>query len=52
MCGKAVARIEGEALLGALARKVGRIELAGEPRRHLNNTIRSFESLPVTFHAP
>jgi cholest-4-en-3-one 26-monooxygenase len=50
--GKPVARIEGEALLGALARKVGRIELDGEPRRHLNNTIRSFESLPVAFHAP
>jgi cytochrome P450 len=50
--GKPVARIEGEAVLGALARKVGRIELDGEPKRHLNNTIRSFESLPVTFHAP
>jgi 4-methoxybenzoate monooxygenase (O-demethylating) len=50
--GKPVARIEGEAVLGALARKVGRIELDGEPQRHLNNTIRSFESLPVTFHAP
>jgi 4-methoxybenzoate monooxygenase (O-demethylating) len=50
--GKPVARIEGEALLGALARKVGRIELDGEPQRRLNNTIRSFESLPVTFHAP
>ena len=49
--GKPVARIEGEALLGALARKVGRIELHGEPQRHLNNTIRSFESLPVAFHA-
>lgn len=50
--GKPVARIEGEAVLGALARKVGRIDLDGEPRRHLNNTVRSFESLPVTFHAP
>jgi cytochrome P450 len=50
--GKPVARIEGEAVLGALARKVGSIELAGEPERHLNNTVRSFESLPVTFHAP
>ena len=49
--GKPVARIEGEAVLGALARKVGRIELDGEPQRHLNNTVRSFESLPVTFHA-
>jgi 4-methoxybenzoate monooxygenase (O-demethylating) len=49
--GKPVARIEGEAVLGTLARKVGRIELDGEPQRHLNNTVRSFESLPVTFHA-
>ena len=48
--GKPVARIEDEVLLGALARKVGRIELDGEPQRHLNNTIRSFASLPVTFH--
>jgi hypothetical protein len=30
---------------------VGRIEPDGEPRRHLNNTVRSFESLPVVFHA-
>jgi 4-methoxybenzoate monooxygenase (O-demethylating) len=50
--GKPVARIEGEAVLGALARKVGRIELSDEPQRHLNNTVRGFESLPVTFHAP
>jgi 4-methoxybenzoate monooxygenase (O-demethylating) len=50
--GKPVARIEGEAVLGALARKVGRIEPAGEPRRHLNNAIRSFERLRVAFHAP
>jgi 4-methoxybenzoate monooxygenase (O-demethylating) len=50
--GKPVARIEGEAVLGALARKVGSIELVGEPERHLNNTVRSFESLPVIFHAP
>jgi 4-methoxybenzoate monooxygenase (O-demethylating) len=50
--GKPVARIEGEALLGALARRVGRIELDGEPQRHLNNTVRSFASLPTTFHAP
>ncbi len=49
--GKPVARIEGEAVLGALSRNVGSIELVGEPERHLNNTVRSFESLPVTFHA-
>jgi len=50
--GKPVARIEGEAVLGALARRVGRLELSGEPQRHLNNTVRCFESLPVAFHAP
>jgi 4-methoxybenzoate monooxygenase (O-demethylating) len=50
--GKPVARIEGEAVLGALARRVGRIELTGEPQRHLNNTVRGLDSLPVTFHAP
>jgi cytochrome P450 len=50
--GKPVARIEGEAVLGALARKVGPVELDGEPERHLNNTVRSFDRLPVTFQAP
>jgi cytochrome P450 len=50
--GKPVARIEGEAVLGALARKVGHIEPDGVPQRHLNNTVRGFESLPVAFHAP
>ncbi len=50
--GKPVAQTEGEAVLGALARKVGRIELDGEPQRHLNNAIRRFASLPVTFYPP
>jgi cytochrome P450 len=50
--GMPVARIEGEAVLGTLARKVDTNELVDEPERHLNNTVRSFESLPVTFHAP
>jgi len=49
--GKPLARIEGEAALGALARNVRRIEPSGEPERHLNNTARGFEILPVTFHA-
>lgn len=49
--GKSVARIEGEALLGALARRVSRIELDGEPERHPNNSVRGFASLPVRFHA-
>ncbi|MFF3417785.1 cytochrome P450 [Streptomyces sp. NPDC002698] len=45
--GQHVARLEAEALLTALARRVERVELAGEPRRHLNNTLRSFAALPV-----
>ena len=50
--GQVVARAEGEVLLAALARKVGGIELDGEPQRHLNNAVRRLASLPVTFHAP
>ncbi|MGW0819655.1 cytochrome P450 [Streptomyces viridiviolaceus] len=45
--GQHVARLEAGSLLTALARRVGHLELAGEPRRHLNNTLRSWASLPV-----
>ncbi|HWU11844.1 MAG TPA: cytochrome P450 [Streptomyces sp.] len=45
--GQHVARLEAETLMTALARRVGHIELAGEPRRHLNNTLRSWASLPI-----
>ncbi|MEU1216167.1 cytochrome P450 [Streptomyces sp. NPDC005791] len=45
--GQHVARLEAEALLTALVRRVGHIELSGEPRRHLNNTLRSWASIPV-----
>ena len=45
--GMAVARLEGEALLTALARHVAAIEPAGEPRRMLNNTLRGLETLPL-----
>jgi len=45
--GQAVARLEGEAVLAALARKVGSVELTAEPTRHYNNVLRSFEKLPV-----
>ncbi|GAA2914094.1 cytochrome P450 [Streptosporangium fragile] len=48
--GQHVARLEAEALLTALARRVERFELAGTPRRHLNNTLRAWESLPVRVH--
>ncbi|QLH19544.1 cytochrome P450 [Streptomyces sp. Rer75] len=45
--GQHVARLEAEALLIALARRVQRIELTGAPLRHPNNTLRSWASLPV-----
>jgi 4-methoxybenzoate monooxygenase (O-demethylating) len=45
--GQAVARLEAEAVLGALLRRVASLELTAEPRRRLNNTLRGFDSLPV-----
>ncbi|MCP2255195.1 hypothetical protein LY13_003969 [Prauserella aidingensis] len=48
--GQHVARLEAEALLTALARRVERLEPTGPPRRHLNNTLRSWESLPLRAH--
>jgi len=46
--GGVLARLEGELVLSALARKVASIEIAGEPRRRYNNTLRGMASLPVT----
>ncbi|QTG17085.1 cytochrome P450 (plasmid) [Agrobacterium tumefaciens] len=45
--GQMLARLEGEAVLGALAQKVETLELAGTPVRRLNNTLRGLESLPL-----
>jgi cytochrome P450 len=45
--GQQVARLEAEALLTALARRVRRIELAGPTKRHHNNTLRAWASIPV-----
>lgn len=45
--GQHVARLEAEAVLTALAARVRRIEPAGAPVRHHNNTLRGFGSLPV-----
>ncbi len=45
--GAVLARLEGELVLGALARKVGSIEIVGEPKRRYNNTLRGLASLPV-----
>lgn len=45
--GQVVARLEGELVLTALAKRVKRIELVGEPQRRLNNTLRALGSMPV-----
>ncbi|MBR0697291.1 cytochrome P450 [Bradyrhizobium lablabi] len=49
MCvGQLVARLEGEVMLSALARRIATIEITGEPKRRFNNTLRGLDSLPVT----
>ena len=45
--GQGVARLEGAAVLASLARRVERIEVAGEPKHLFNNTVRGLASLPV-----
>ncbi len=45
--GQAVARLESEAILRTLAGRVKSIELTGEPKRRLNNTLRGFDTLPL-----
>ncbi len=45
--GMLLARLEGECVLTALAQQVGSIELAGEPVRRCNNTLRALASLPL-----
>ncbi len=49
--GAVLARLEGELILGALARKCAAIEISGEPKRRYNNTLRGMASLPVTLRA-
>jgi len=46
--GQLLARLEGECVLAALARKAGSIEITGPIRRRYNNTLRALASLPVT----
>jgi cytochrome P450 len=45
--GQVVARLEGELILAALAKRFKRVELAGQPTRRLNNTLRALSSLPL-----
>lgn len=45
--GQGLARLEMQAILTALLRRVGRIEMVGEPTWALNNVIRRYERLPL-----
>jgi len=45
--GAVLARLEGEVVLSALARKVETLEITGEPVRRYNNTLRGLSSLPL-----
>jgi cytochrome P450 len=45
--GQLLARVEGEAMLAALAHKVRAIRIDGEVSRAFNNTLRGLQSLPV-----
>jgi cytochrome P450 len=49
--GQAVARLETEAILVALAKRVDSFELVAEPQRRLNNTLRGFDTLPLRITA-
>jgi len=45
--GQVIARMEGEAVLRALADRVRSWRLAGDPRPRLNNSLRGLDTLPV-----
>jgi 4-methoxybenzoate monooxygenase (O-demethylating) len=48
--GAALSRLEAEVLLQELARRVKKLQPAGEPARRLNNTLSGFAALPLTLH--
>ncbi len=45
--GQAVARLKGEVVLTALARRVKTLTPAGPVARRLNNTLRALDTLPL-----
>ncbi len=45
--GQMMARLEGEIVLTALANKLDKLELTGEPVLHFNNTVRGYMSSPL-----
>jgi cytochrome P450 len=46
--GSALARLEIEAILASLVKRVEKIEIAGSYERRLNNTVRGLRSLPIS----
>jgi cytochrome P450 len=48
--GQMLSKLEAEVFLTALLNKVKHIELAGEPKRKFNNTLRGLETLPLALH--
>lgn len=52
MCvGQIIARLEGECVLTALAKRFRTIAITGAPTRRYNNTLRGLKSLPLHFQA-
>jgi 4-methoxybenzoate monooxygenase (O-demethylating) len=49
--GQMVARLEMEVLLRAMIPRIACVNLLGEPRRRINNTLHALASLPVEFRA-
>jgi len=45
--GQMLARLETEMIVAALAARVERIDIVGEPRRKVSNSLRQFASLPI-----
>jgi cytochrome P450 len=45
--GQLLARLEGELILDAMARKIRTLEISGEPVRRFNNTLRGLAQLPM-----
>ncbi len=49
--GQMIARLEGEIVIAALARKVKTIQLNGRPVIHYNNSVRGYDSMPMHLSA-
>ena len=49
--GQMIARLEGEVVLAALAKRIKKINLEGTPVIHYNNSVRGYTSMPVSVEA-